>query len=67
MDTTTADPVALVDALEPDAIRSRLADLDRQSRALRVLLRAAIARERRERPASGATPASPQRGPHDVA
>jgi hypothetical protein len=40
------DPVGLVDQLEPDLIRDRLADLDRQSRALRVLLRAAIARER---------------------
>jgi hypothetical protein len=46
MNTTTIDPVALVDGLEPDAIRSRIAELDRQSRALRVLLRAAVARER---------------------
>ncbi len=46
MDTATADPVAMVDALNPDAIRSRLVELDRQSRALRVLLRAAVARER---------------------
>jgi hypothetical protein len=45
--TTAPDPVALVDQLEPDAIRTRLAELDRQSRALRVLLRAAVARERR--------------------
>jgi hypothetical protein len=56
MDRTIADPVALVDALEPAAIRARIADLERQSRALRVLLRAAVARERRARPASGASP-----------
>ena len=41
-----ADPVAMVDQLEPDVIRARLVELDRQSRALRVLLRAAVARER---------------------
>ena len=46
MSATTIDPVALVDGLEPDAIRWRIAELDRQSRALRVLLRAAVARER---------------------
>jgi hypothetical protein len=44
-----ADPVTLVDRLEPDAIRERLVELDRQSRALRVLLRAAVARERAPR------------------
>ncbi|HEX5271457.1 MAG TPA: hypothetical protein VFW33_13265 [Gemmataceae bacterium] len=60
--STTAllpDPVAMVDSLEPDAIRARLADLDRQSRALRVLLRAAVARERqdlRSRPTATAQP-----------
>ena len=43
---TTNDPVALVDSLEPKALRSRIEELDRQTRALRVLLRAAIARER---------------------
>jgi hypothetical protein len=37
-----------VDSLEPDAIRTRIAELDRQSRALRVLLRAAVARERQD-------------------
>jgi hypothetical protein len=53
------DPVALVDSLQPDAIRGRLAELERQSRALRVLLRTAVARERQvtkhaqQRPASG--------------
>jgi hypothetical protein len=41
-----SDPVGLVDSLEPDVIRARINELDRQGRALRVLLRAAIARER---------------------
>jgi hypothetical protein len=50
--TTIPDPVALVDQLEPDALRAQLAELDRQSRALRVLLRAAIARERRAQAAA---------------
>jgi hypothetical protein len=40
------DPVALIEGLESRTIRERLADLDEQSRALRVLLRAAVARER---------------------
>lgn len=44
---TTTDPVELVDTLDADAIAARLDDLDRQSSALRVLLRAARARERR--------------------
>jgi hypothetical protein len=47
---TIIDPVALIDRLEPDLIRERLTELDRQTRALRVLLRAAIARERRGTP-----------------
>jgi hypothetical protein len=63
MDASTTDPVALVDALEPDVIRERIADLDRQSRALRVLLRAAVARERRVRPTGAAMPASLRGGP----
>jgi hypothetical protein len=46
MDATPLDPVTLVDGLDPDAIRKQLDDLDRQSSALRVLLRAAIARKR---------------------
>jgi hypothetical protein len=44
MDTTT-----LLDAIEkltPDDIRHRLADLSAQERALRTLLRAALARQR---------------------
>jgi hypothetical protein len=62
MDTAAPDPVALVDRLDPDAIRTRLADLDRQSRALRVLLRAAVARSRR-RAAQAACP-PPAGGAH---
>lgn len=50
--TIPPDPVELVDRLDAETIRTRLADLDRQSRALRVLLRAAVTRrgwdERRE-------------------
>jgi hypothetical protein len=42
----STDPIAFVDELDPDVIRERLDDLDRQSRALRVLLRAALARRR---------------------
>jgi hypothetical protein len=43
---TSPDPTALVDALDAEAIRARLTDLDREARALRVLLRAARARQR---------------------
>jgi hypothetical protein len=39
-------PLDLVEQLDPDKIRQQLTDLDRQSRALRVLLRAALARRR---------------------
>jgi hypothetical protein len=48
MDTTTlpADPAALIENLDAEAIRDRLAELDRQTRALRVLLRSAVARQR---------------------
>jgi hypothetical protein len=47
MDTTTlpTDAVTLIENLDPDVIRDRLAELDRQSRALRVLLRSAVARQ----------------------
>jgi hypothetical protein len=45
-DTLPADPVSLIERIDPDAIRERLADLDRQTRALRVLLRSALARQR---------------------
>jgi hypothetical protein len=44
----TTDPVLFLDQLQPDAIRERLVELERQSRALRVLLRAAVARERQD-------------------
>jgi len=43
--TILTDPVAIVDSLEPDDLRERIAGLDRRSRALRVL-RAVVARER---------------------
>jgi hypothetical protein len=48
---TPPDAVALIEALDPDELRAELRELDKRSRALRVLLRAAVARERRrERP-----------------
>ena len=43
--TIPPDAVALIESLDPEAIRNRLAELDRQSRALRVLLRSAMARQ----------------------
>jgi hypothetical protein len=46
MTGTTVDPIAIVDGLDAETIRLHLAELERQSRALRVLLRAAVARER---------------------
>ncbi|HEY7313306.1 MAG TPA: hypothetical protein VH643_28410 [Gemmataceae bacterium] len=48
MDTTThtLNTAALVESLDAEAIRDQLAELDRQSRALRVLLRSAQARQR---------------------
>jgi len=45
-DPAPTDPTALLDALNPDQIVQRLQDLDAESRALRVLLRAARSRER---------------------
>jgi hypothetical protein len=52
---STTDTLAIVERLDPDAIRSALADLDRRSQALRVLLRAAVARRRGQssRPGTG--------------
>ncbi len=41
------DPIALVDQLDPEAIEAKLAELARQRDALRVLLKAARARDRR--------------------
>ena len=39
-------PAELIEGLEPDAIRQRLAELDAEQSALRVFLRAALARSR---------------------
>jgi hypothetical protein len=44
--TTTA--IELLNSLNPDRIRERLAELDREAIALRTLLRAALARRRRQ-------------------
>jgi hypothetical protein len=45
-DQSITDPATLVSGLRADDIRSRLAELEGEERALRVLLRAAAARER---------------------
>jgi hypothetical protein len=45
----TDDPIALLENLDPPTLRQRIIDLDRQRRALVVLLRAASARERPKR------------------
>jgi hypothetical protein len=45
------DPSEILDSLDPATIEASLADLQRQERALKVLLRAARARGRRERSA----------------
>jgi hypothetical protein len=63
---TIIDPVALVDQLKPDAIRERLSELDRQTRVLRLLLRAAIARARRAGQSSDHLAAAGKGGPPDV-
>jgi hypothetical protein len=49
MDPVVTDPVALVDQLNVETLRGRLAELGAQEHALRVLLRAAPARERGRR------------------
>jgi hypothetical protein len=41
---------ALLDSLDPEAIRQRLCDLERESQAMRVLLRAARARKQPKPP-----------------
>jgi hypothetical protein len=46
---SNADPIALVEQLEPDDLRRQIAELDRRRRALVVPLRAAVVRERRGR------------------
>jgi hypothetical protein len=45
-ETLTADPAALVGRLDAATIRARIDQLDADRRALVVLLRAAMARER---------------------
>jgi hypothetical protein len=48
MSALSHDPTALLDALDPEALRDRLHALEREARALRVLLRAALARQRHQ-------------------
>jgi hypothetical protein len=43
---STTDPAALVEQLDATIIRRQLAELEKKRRALLVLLRAAVARER---------------------
>jgi hypothetical protein len=45
-DPARHDPLALVNSLDVEEIRRQLEELDNQSRALRTLLRAALARRR---------------------
>jgi hypothetical protein len=42
------DPANVLEVLVPDQLRERLKVLDRQQRAVRILLRAAIAREKNQ-------------------
>lgn len=49
-DTLPADPTALVSQLDPDSIRQRIDAIDRERKALFVLLRAAR-RAQADRPA----------------
>ena len=44
----TTDPVGLVEQLDAAIIRRQIAELEKKRRALVVLLRAAVARERTE-------------------
>lgn len=46
---STADATTIVESLDADAIRQRLEQLGREQDALRVLLRAARARQRGQR------------------
>ncbi len=62
--TPTADPVALLDGLQPDAIRAQLREAEARQRALRVLLRAACAWDRAARRQQQAD--SHQGGPTDA-
>ncbi|MHB1038398.1 MAG: hypothetical protein ACYC35_28325 [Pirellulales bacterium] len=43
---TTSNALKLIAQLSPDALRERIAELDREQRALRVLLRSATQRQR---------------------
>jgi hypothetical protein len=45
MSPAPLDPLAVIDSLDPDAIRQQLADLDRQRRALACLLRSVARRK----------------------
>jgi hypothetical protein len=47
--TRPADPVALIQSLDPDAIARRLDELAAEEHALRVLLRSARARQQAQR------------------
>jgi hypothetical protein len=54
---STTDPVAVIDSLDARTIRDRLTDLRRQEDALRILLRAALARQRDRAASAPHTPA----------
>ena len=45
---TTPDPVAIIQSLNADSLRERIARLDKERQALMVLLRAAIRRGEKE-------------------
>jgi hypothetical protein len=47
--TNTADPITIIDALDPDAIRAELDALYERESALRAALKLARARQRRNR------------------
>jgi hypothetical protein len=53
---TCTDAVALVDDLDPERIRAELDELSRRESALRVLLRAAVARQRGKQRGTNAPP-----------
>jgi hypothetical protein len=52
MASMRTDPIQIVDRLDSRRLRARLMKLEQQRSALIVLLRAAVARERKERNAS---------------
>jgi hypothetical protein len=58
MPTAAPNPVALLQSLEPDQLVARLQELDGEARAVRVLLRAARARQRRAPRGTGQQPAT---------